>query len=137
FYTSAGNPVKEILLKLNLPDHRKLKDGGEGNGGNQFRQHAEQMTGNQNGYNAVQNVRNRVVQNAVQNLSIQNVGNHNGLLLFRGLLIKMRIRIGMVRCYNYKGMGHLARNCIVRPKRRDAAYLQTQLLIAQKEEARI
>ncbi|GJT97475.1 hypothetical protein Tco_1092993 [Tanacetum coccineum] len=28
--TSAGNPVKEILLKLNLPDHRKLKDGGEG-----------------------------------------------------------------------------------------------------------
>ncbi|GJT37606.1 hypothetical protein Tco_0937471 [Tanacetum coccineum] len=24
-----GNPVKEILLKLNLPDHRILKDGGE------------------------------------------------------------------------------------------------------------
>ncbi|GJS21858.1 retrotransposon protein, putative, ty1-copia subclass [Tanacetum coccineum] len=29
FYTLAGNPVKEILLKLNLPDHRRLKDGGE------------------------------------------------------------------------------------------------------------
>ncbi|GJU04836.1 hypothetical protein Tco_1121266 [Tanacetum coccineum] len=29
FYTSAGNPVKEILLKLNLPDHKILKDGGE------------------------------------------------------------------------------------------------------------
>ncbi|GKD44383.1 hypothetical protein Tco_1269028, partial [Tanacetum coccineum] len=29
FNTSAGNPVKEILLKLNLPDHRKLKDSGE------------------------------------------------------------------------------------------------------------
>ncbi|GJT44859.1 hypothetical protein Tco_0953574 [Tanacetum coccineum] len=29
FYTSAGNPVNEILLKLNLPDHMKLKDGGE------------------------------------------------------------------------------------------------------------
>ncbi|GKC88607.1 hypothetical protein Tco_1149256, partial [Tanacetum coccineum] len=29
FYTSAGNPVKEILLKLNLPDHRILKDRGE------------------------------------------------------------------------------------------------------------
>ncbi|GKC49770.1 hypothetical protein Tco_1072515 [Tanacetum coccineum] len=25
FDTSAGNPVKEILLKLNLPDHRILK----------------------------------------------------------------------------------------------------------------
>ncbi|GKC77846.1 hypothetical protein Tco_1128620, partial [Tanacetum coccineum] len=24
FYTSAGNPVKEILLKLNLPDHRLI-----------------------------------------------------------------------------------------------------------------
>ncbi|GKD43313.1 hypothetical protein Tco_1267958 [Tanacetum coccineum] len=36
-----------------------------------------------------------------------------------------------------QGMGHLARNCIVRPRRRDAAYLQTQLLIAQKEEAGI
>ncbi|GJW48811.1 hypothetical protein Tco_0080457 [Tanacetum coccineum] len=24
FYTSAGNPVKEILLKFNLPDHRSI-----------------------------------------------------------------------------------------------------------------
>ncbi|GJX25467.1 hypothetical protein Tco_0231763 [Tanacetum coccineum] len=30
YYTLAGNPIKEILLKLNLPDHRILKDGGEG-----------------------------------------------------------------------------------------------------------
>ncbi|GJZ44362.1 hypothetical protein Tco_0591617 [Tanacetum coccineum] len=29
FDTLAGNPVKDILLKLNLPDHRILKDGGE------------------------------------------------------------------------------------------------------------
>ncbi|GKE77854.1 hypothetical protein Tco_1543974, partial [Tanacetum coccineum] len=29
FDNSVGNPVKEILLKLNLPDHRILKDGGE------------------------------------------------------------------------------------------------------------
>ncbi|GJX68308.1 hypothetical protein Tco_0304035 [Tanacetum coccineum] len=36
-----------------------------------------------------------------------------------------------------RGLGHLARNCTVRPRRRDAAYLQTQLLIAQKEEAGI
>nr|GFB61258.1 hypothetical protein [Tanacetum cinerariifolium] len=33
--------------------------------------------------------------------------------------------------------GHYARNCTVRPRRRDAAYIQTQLLIAQKEEAGI
>ncbi|GJS85300.1 retrovirus-related pol polyprotein from transposon TNT 1-94 [Tanacetum coccineum] len=29
FDSSAGNPIKEILLKLNLPDHRILKDRGE------------------------------------------------------------------------------------------------------------
>ncbi|GJS24647.1 beta-amyrin 28-oxidase-like protein [Tanacetum coccineum] len=29
FDTSSGNPVKEILLKLNQPDHRIFKDGGE------------------------------------------------------------------------------------------------------------
>ncbi|GJU86833.1 hypothetical protein Tco_1294379 [Tanacetum coccineum] len=36
-----------------------------------------------------------------------------------------------------QGLGHLARNCTVRPRRRGAAYLQTQLLIAQKEEVGI
>nr|GEY01541.1 retrovirus-related Pol polyprotein from transposon TNT 1-94 [Tanacetum cinerariifolium] len=41
----------------------------------------------------------------------------------------------LVRCYNCKGIGHLARKCTVRPRRMDAAYLQNQLMIAQKEEA--
>nr|GFD11418.1 hypothetical protein [Tanacetum cinerariifolium] len=42
-----------------------------------------------------------------------------------------------IRCYNYRGLGHFARDYTVRPRRRDVAYLQTQLLIAQKEEAGI
>nr|GFA22237.1 hypothetical protein [Tanacetum cinerariifolium] len=58
----------------------------------------------------VQNVKNQVAQNP----RVQNDGNQNQI-----------------------GNGHFARDCTVRPRRRDAAYLQTQLLIAQKEEAGI
>ncbi|GKA70185.1 integrase, catalytic region, zinc finger, CCHC-type containing protein [Tanacetum coccineum] len=70
----------------------------------------------------------------------QNVGNQNG----NGNVVAARAEGNangnngnQIRCYNYRGLGHLARNCTVRPRRRDAAYLQTQLLIAQKEEAGI
>nr|GEY16769.1 reverse transcriptase domain-containing protein [Tanacetum cinerariifolium] len=96
----------------------------------------------------------QVVQNAVQNPGVQNVRNQNGLIVVLGIanqnsnedgnVIAARAEgnaIGNndnhVRCYNWKGLGHLARNCTVRPRRKDAAYLQTQLLIAQKEEAGI
>nr|GFC75782.1 hypothetical protein [Tanacetum cinerariifolium] len=36
-----------------------------------------------------------------------------------------------------RGVGHFARDFTIRPRRRDATYLQTQLLIDQKEEAGI
>nr|GEU61248.1 hypothetical protein [Tanacetum cinerariifolium] len=73
---------------------------------------------NLNGYNDIQNVRNQVIQNAVQNPRIHNVGNQNGQIAVPGNA-------------NQNPNGN------VRPRKRDAAYLQTQLLIAQKEEARI
>nr|GEX18447.1 retrovirus-related Pol polyprotein from transposon TNT 1-94 [Tanacetum cinerariifolium] len=95
--------------------------------------------------------RNQVVQNTVQNPRVQNIGNQNGLigvpgnanqnLNGNGNLVAARAEVNairqngnQIRYYNCTGVGHFARNCTVRPRRRDAAYLQTQLLIAQKEE---
>ncbi|GJS70334.1 integrase, catalytic region, zinc finger, CCHC-type containing protein [Tanacetum coccineum] len=75
-----------------------------GNGGNQFRQYAGHIAGNQNGYNAVQNVRNQIVQNTVQNLARAKVnGNENNGNGNNG---------NQIRCYNCRGLGHYARNCI-------------------------
>nr|GEX00517.1 hypothetical protein [Tanacetum cinerariifolium] len=125
-----------------------------GNSGNWFRQYAGQNVGNQNGYNAVQNVGNQVVHNAVQNPGVQNVGNQNGLIVVPGITNQnpngngnvvaawdegnaTRNNGNQIRCYNCRGLGHFARNCRVKTRRRDAAYLQTQLLIAQNEEAGI
>ncbi|GJS45276.1 hypothetical protein Tco_0595397 [Tanacetum coccineum] len=95
-----------------------------------------------------------VIQNAVQNLGVQNVGNPNGLIVVLGIanqnpngngnIVAARAEGdtngndgNQIMCYNCRGLGHLTRNYTVRPRRRDAAYLQTQLLIAQNEEAGI
>ncbi|GJS81799.1 reverse transcriptase domain-containing protein [Tanacetum coccineum] len=98
---------------MNMGQDRQMRMVGA-NGGNQFRQYAGQNVGYQNEYNAVQNVGNQVVQDAVQNQGVQNIGNRDWVIL--------------------------ARNCTVRTKGEGgefAAYLQTQLLIAQKEEVGI
>ncbi|GJX16292.1 hypothetical protein Tco_0217124 [Tanacetum coccineum] len=41
----------------------------------------------------------------------------------------------LIRCYNCRGEGHYASNYTVKLRKYDAAYLQQQLQIAQKEEA--
>ncbi|GKF61627.1 hypothetical protein Tco_0181681 [Tanacetum coccineum] len=73
---------------------------------------------------------------------LKNVGNQNpngngNVIAARAEGNVNRNNGNQIRCYNSRGLGYLARNCIVRPRRRDVAYLQTQLLIAQKEEVGI
>nr|GEY25015.1 hypothetical protein [Tanacetum cinerariifolium] len=116
----------------------------------QFRQYVGQNARNPAGYNDI--IGNQVIQNVVQNPRVQNVGNPNGLMgvqgngnqnqIGNGNLVAARAKGNaagqngnQIRCYNCRGISHYARNCTARPRRRDAAYLQTQLLIAQKEEA--
>nr|GFC27411.1 hypothetical protein [Tanacetum cinerariifolium] len=87
-----------------------------------------------------------VAQNAIQNPRVQNVRNSNGLIgvpgnvnqnpYGNGNLVAARAEGNVpgnngnqIRCYNCRGMGHFDRNCTVWPRRRDAAYLQTQLMI--------
>nr|GFA33837.1 hypothetical protein [Tanacetum cinerariifolium] len=140
----SSNPRNRQIAQpgMNMGQDRQMQMIG-GNGGNQFRQYAGQNAGNLNGYNEI-----------AQNLRVQNVGNQNGLIGVQGNGIQNQIgnrnlvaaraegnvagqNANQIRCYNYRGFGHYARNCTARPRRRDAAYLQTQLLIAQKEEAGI
>nr|GFD42287.1 hypothetical protein [Tanacetum cinerariifolium] len=59
------------------------------------------------------------------NAGVQSGGNQNGLVVVPGIA-------------NQSGIGNfVAARAEARPRRRDDAYLQTQLLIAQKEEAGI
>nr|GFC30138.1 hypothetical protein [Tanacetum cinerariifolium] len=133
----SSNPRNRKIAQpdMNMGQDRQMQMVG-GNGGNQFRQYAGQNVGNQ----------------VAQNPRVQNVGNQNGLIGVQGNGNQNQIGNGnlvaaraegnaagqngnQIRCYNCRGVGHYARNFTIRPRRRDAAYLQTQLLITQKEEA--
>nr|GEU63551.1 hypothetical protein [Tanacetum cinerariifolium] len=69
-------------------------------------------------------------ENQFRQYAGQNVGNLNWYNNVQNVR-------NQIRCYNCRGVGYFTRNYTVKPRRRDAAYLQTQLLIAQKEEAGI
>nr|GFA24930.1 hypothetical protein [Tanacetum cinerariifolium]GFA25964.1 hypothetical protein [Tanacetum cinerariifolium] len=147
---TSSNPRNLHIAQLiiNMSQDRQTQNV-EGNGGNQFGQYVGQVAQNQQGYNAWQNGGIQGAQNAGQNAGVQGGGNQNGLVVVPGTanqngngnVVAAKAegaRIGnQARCYNCRGLGHIARNCTAKPRRRDVAYLQTQLLIAQKEEAGI
>nr|GFB92609.1 hypothetical protein [Tanacetum cinerariifolium] len=118
----SSNPRNRQIAQpgMNMGQDRQIQIVG-GNGGNQFRQYAGQNAWNLAGYNDV--IENQIGNgNLVAARAKGNAAGQNG---------------NQIRCYNCREVGYYARNCTVRPRRRDAAYLQTQLLIAQKEEAGI
>ncbi|GJT14692.1 integrase, catalytic region, zinc finger, CCHC-type containing protein [Tanacetum coccineum] len=81
------------------------------------------------------NPRNRQIAQA--GISNQNPNENGNVVVARAEGNANENNGNQIRCYNCIGLGHFTRNCTVRPRRRDAAYLQTHLLIAQKEEAGI
>ncbi|GJS11044.1 reverse transcriptase domain-containing protein [Tanacetum coccineum] len=107
---------------------------------------------NQVRHNAVQNDGNEVWQNTVQNPGIQIVGNMNRLSVVSEIANQYGnvnfvttpaegngngINGNSIRCYNCQGEGHYASNYTVKSRKRDVAYLQQLLRIAQEEEAGI
>nr|GEZ31382.1 hypothetical protein [Tanacetum cinerariifolium] len=120
----SSNPWNMQIAQpgINMGPDRQMQMVG-GNGGNQFRQYAGLNVGNPTGYNDVIGNQNQIGNgNLMAARAEGNAGGQN---------------VNQIRCYNYKGVGHYAKTCTVKPRRGDAAYLQTQLLIAQKEEAGI
>nr|GFD36219.1 hypothetical protein [Tanacetum cinerariifolium] len=71
------------------------------------------------------NVRNQVAQNLrVQNDGIQNLIGNGNLVAVRAEGNTAGHNENQIRCYNCRGVGHFARDYTIRPRRRDAAYLQ-------------
>ncbi|GJZ47530.1 retrovirus-related pol polyprotein from transposon TNT 1-94 [Tanacetum coccineum] len=111
----SSNPRNRQIAQpgMNMGQDRQMQMVG-GNGGNQFRQiRAFKNVGNQNRPIIVPRIANQIPNGNVNVVAARaegnaNVNNHN-----------------QIRCYNCRGLGHLARNCTVRPMRRDDAYLQT------------
>ncbi|GJZ18532.1 integrase, catalytic region, zinc finger, CCHC-type containing protein [Tanacetum coccineum] len=109
---SSSNPSNMQIAQpgMNMDQDRRMLMV-EDNVENQFRANAMQNVGNQHGDGNV--------------VTAPAEGNGNG------------INGNTIRCYNCQGEDHYASNCTVKPRKLDAAYLQKQMQIAQKEEAGI
>nr|GFB52084.1 hypothetical protein [Tanacetum cinerariifolium] len=117
---TSSNPHNRQLAQpvMNIGQDRQIQNV-RGNGGNKFGQ-----------YNA----------------GVQSGGNQNGLVVVSGIanqsgtgnVVAARAEgteIGnQARCYNCRGLCHIARNCTARPRRKDAAYLHTHYSLLKRKK---
>ncbi|GKD16952.1 gag-pol polyprotein, partial [Tanacetum coccineum] len=97
------------------------------NVGNQVRQNVVQNNGNEVGKNAVQNPGIQIVENINRLSVVLEIANQYGngdvfIAPVKGNGNGNGINGNPIRCYNFRGEGHYARNCTVKPRKWDAAY---------------
>ncbi|GJW39317.1 hypothetical protein Tco_0065162 [Tanacetum coccineum] len=110
------------------------------NVGNQVRQNVMQNDGNEVGQNAVQNSGIQIVENMNRLSVVSEIENQYGngnVVTAPAMGNSNGINSNPIRCYNCRGEGHYASNYTVKQRKRDAAYLQQQLQIAQEEKVGI
>nr|GFC15247.1 hypothetical protein [Tanacetum cinerariifolium] len=117
FKLNYSTPTNNNQRKSSNPRNRQIAQPGMNMGQDRQMQMVRGNGGNQFRQYAGQNVGNLNGYNAVQNVGNQVAQNP--------------------RVQNDGNQNQIENDCTVRPRRRDAAYLQTKLLIAQKEEAEI
>nr|GFB95280.1 hypothetical protein [Tanacetum cinerariifolium] len=134
YQRTSSNPRNCQIAQpvMNMGQDRQIQNGG-GNGKNQFGRYVGQVTQNQQGFNAWQN---GGIQGA-QNAGVQSGRNQNRLVVVPGIanqngtgnVVAARAEgtgnVNQARCYDCRGLCHIARNYTARPRRRDVAYLQT------------
>ncbi|GJT67195.1 putative reverse transcriptase domain-containing protein [Tanacetum coccineum] len=145
----AGNPVKEILLKLNLPDHRSiLTDSKEtykdGLGVKEFQRSfrhsdTERLSRSDevlklknfkkdaslklSSYQTKKDLKSNTIEDVISIGSFMEVLVVNHYVLVRKLL-----------CYNCKGECHIAKQCTAKKMVKDLEWFKKKMLLAQAQE---
>nr|GEU81615.1 zinc finger BED domain-containing protein RICESLEEPER 2 [Tanacetum cinerariifolium] len=91
----------------------------------------------QSGMNTIEDIKMQMVDDNVGNQPRQNAYGNGDVVTAPTKGNGNGINGNLIRCYNYRGGGHYASNCIVKPRNQDATYLQQLLQIAQEEEVGI
>ncbi|GJY29058.1 hypothetical protein Tco_0404825 [Tanacetum coccineum] len=145
----AGNPIKEILLKLDLPDHRILKDGGEVK---KFKKDGTLKLFMLTNQERCSRSHSRQAEEQAQDLKSMITTSNHKLMIEVKPELKAKIKCivlprtytpgasginsGKQRtciCYNCKGEGHMSKQ-YTKPKRKwDDSWFKDKMLLVQAQ----